>query len=152
MTLQIDTLAYTNRLRQVPPGDKLVFAIALLLLSNVAARGVQCLIALWLALWIVGYARIPAAAYGKLLAIPLGFWGSSLPGLVIGSVGIDQMSAVQSDIGTDSRGTDLRGMGSRGAASSGEIMCSTSVGKGSNKRWMWVCGRSLQPRVSILFS
>ena len=35
-SLQIDTLAYRSRLRQLPPEHKLLFAIALLLITYVA--------------------------------------------------------------------------------------------------------------------
>ncbi|MDY7015476.1 MAG: cobalt ECF transporter T component CbiQ [Cyanobacteriota bacterium] len=80
---QIDSLAYTNQLRSLPPEHKLGFAIALFILSYLAPPHIQLLIALWLALWVIGYARIPAKVYLKLLVIPLTFWIASLPALLI---------------------------------------------------------------------
>ncbi len=47
MNHQIDSLAYTNRLRGLPPSHKLSFAIALLILSLVSGAIVQLSIALW---------------------------------------------------------------------------------------------------------
>ena len=95
---QIDSLAYTNRLRSLPPEHKLIFAIALFGLSYVASTGVQILIAVWLGIWIVGYARIPVKLYRKLLFIPLSFWLLSVPALVIGGTVSDNLSAVQGDV------------------------------------------------------
>jgi cobalt/nickel transport system permease protein len=70
MSHQIDSLAYTNRLRWLPPSHKLSFAIVLLLLSLISAPIVQLLISVWLLLWIVAYARIPAKFYLRLLSFP----------------------------------------------------------------------------------
>ena len=81
---QIDSLAYTNKLRSLPPKQKLGFAFALFLLGYVAPPSVQILIALWLTLWVIVYAGIPAQVYGKLLAIPVSFWVLSLPALMMG--------------------------------------------------------------------
>ncbi|MFB8797361.1 MAG: hypothetical protein U7126_24755 [Microcoleus sp.] len=71
MNHQIDSLAYTNRLRGLPPTHKLSFAIALLILSLVSGAIVQLSIALWLAVWIVIYAGIPGKLYLRLLSLPL---------------------------------------------------------------------------------
>ncbi|MBV8884077.1 MAG: cobalt ECF transporter T component CbiQ [Chroococcidiopsidaceae cyanobacterium CP_BM_RX_35] len=98
MTLQIDTLAYTNRLRQLPPEHKLLLAIALLILTYAAQIPVQLLIALWIGIWTVIYARIPAPIYFKLMAVPAGFWLSSLPALAINGVAITNWATVQTDI------------------------------------------------------
>jgi cobalt/nickel transport system permease protein len=98
MSHQIDSLAYTNRLRWLPPSHKLSFAIVLLLLSLISAPIVQLLISVWLLLWIVAYARIPAKFYLRLLSFPLSFWITSLPAFVINGVGTDAMQMVQSDV------------------------------------------------------
>ncbi len=98
MSHLIDSLAYTNRLRWLPPIHKLSFAIALLGLSLVAPAMVQGLIGLWLALWIVGYARIPGKIYLRLLSLPLGFWLTSVPAIAINGVGIAQQQSVQWDV------------------------------------------------------
>jgi cobalt/nickel transport system permease protein len=95
---QIDALAYTNRLRSLPPEHKLIFAIALFGLSYVAPIAVQILVTVWLGIWIVGYARIPVKIYRQLLFIPLSFWLVSVPALAIGGVSLAHLSVVQEDV------------------------------------------------------
>lgn len=97
MSHRIDTLAYGNRLRLLPPGHKAAFAAVLLLLALVAPAPVQLLISLWLFVWVVGYACIPAGSYLPILLLPLGFAVSSLPALVISGVGHQAFAAVQGD-------------------------------------------------------
>ncbi|MGB0561423.1 MAG: cobalt ECF transporter T component CbiQ [Spirulinaceae cyanobacterium] len=84
---KIDALAYTNRLRSLPPAQKVGFAIALFSLGYVAPMSIQGAIALWMAIWTVGYARIPAKTYGQLLTLPLSFLLMSLPALVLAVMG-----------------------------------------------------------------
>lgn len=79
----LDTYAYTNGLRHLHPEQKLIFAIASLLLTFFARPLVQSLLWLWLSLWILGYARIPWRVYFSLLATVAVFWLVSLPGLVV---------------------------------------------------------------------
>jgi cobalt/nickel transport system permease protein len=98
MSHKIDRFAYTNRLRWLPPGHKLGFAIGLLILALVSQPIVQGLITLWLWLWVVFYAGIPAKFYGGLLLLPIGFWLTSFPALVLNGVGLDGMLMVQSDV------------------------------------------------------
>lgn len=98
MSHQIDSFAYTNRLRRLPPSHKLSFAMVLLLLSLVSPAIVQILISLWLLLWIVVYAQIPASFYFRLLMLPLGFWLTSLPAFVLNGIGSEAISSVESDI------------------------------------------------------
>lgn len=81
---QIDSLAYTNKLRLLPPKQKLGFAFALFLLGYVSPSWIQISIAVWLAVWIIFYAKIPPRVYGKLMAIPMSFWLMSLPALIMG--------------------------------------------------------------------
>jgi cobalt/nickel transport system permease protein len=95
---EIDSLAYRSRLRYVPSEHKLGFAAVLFLLGYVAPIPVQLTIAVWLAIWVVGYAGIPSRTYTKLLAIPLSFWLTSVPALVIGVVGLQDLPALQGDI------------------------------------------------------
>jgi cobalt/nickel transport system permease protein len=97
MTLQIDTLAYTNRLRWLAPEQKLLFAIALLIISAFAHPLVQVLIAIWVSAWTVIYARIPAKIYLKLVYIATLFWLTSLPALVISGVDISHLNFVEKD-------------------------------------------------------
>jgi len=94
----IDSLAYTNRLRGLPPMHKFGFAIALLIGSLIAPLVVQVLISLWIALWIVVYAGIPGMLYLRLLSLPLGFWLTSLPAFVINGIGLNHQQALQWDI------------------------------------------------------
>ncbi len=97
MSHQIDSLAYGNRLRWLPPSHKLSFAIVLLILSLISPPIVQGLVSVWVFVWIVCYAGIPANIYLKLLALPLSFWIASLPALVINGVDV-QTQAVMSDV------------------------------------------------------
>ncbi len=98
MNHQIDSLAYTNRLRGLPPTHKLSFAIALLILSLVSHPAVQLSIALWLAVWIVIYAGIPGKLYLRLLSLPLMFLLTSLPALAMGGIELSQIQTMQWDI------------------------------------------------------
>ena len=98
MSLQIDTLAYTSRLRHLPPEHKLVFAIALLLITYFTQIPVQILVAIWISVWTVIYAGIPIAIYCRLLLITAGFWLTSLPALVVSIVGLSDLPLVQIDI------------------------------------------------------
>jgi cobalt/nickel transport system permease protein len=95
---QIDSLAYTNRLRNVPPEHKLLFAMMLFSLSWVASVPIQLLISFWIAVWIIGYGGIPAAVYLKLQTIPFGFWLTSVPALVFGGVRLPNLGFIQADI------------------------------------------------------
>ncbi|WP_066378103.1 cobalt ECF transporter T component CbiQ [Anabaena sp. CA = ATCC 33047] len=106
MSLQIDTLAYTNKLRRLAPVQKLLFAIALLIISNLAHPPVQILIAVWMSVWTIFYAGIPAKIYLKLVYIPIVFWLTSLPALVINGVHIHQFNLIQGDTIT---GLDIGG-------------------------------------------
>ncbi|MBD2778605.1 cobalt ECF transporter T component CbiQ [Iningainema tapete] len=96
MKIQIDTLAYTNRLRWLPPEQKLLFAGVLLIITAFAHPLVQIIIAMWMSIWTVIYARIPAKTYLKLVYVATLFWVISLPALVIN--GVDS----KLDLGSDS--------------------------------------------------
>ncbi|AFY46709.1 cobalt ABC transporter, permease protein CbiQ [Nostoc sp. PCC 7524] len=97
MTLQIDTLAYTNKLRRLAPTQKLLFAIALLIITAFAHPPVQILIAIWISIWTIFYAGIPAKTYLRLVYIPIIFWLTSLPALVINGIDTSQISLAQND-------------------------------------------------------
>ncbi|MEN9272069.1 MAG: hypothetical protein Q6K18_02705, partial [Gloeomargarita sp. DG_1_5_bins_55] len=56
----LDVYAYGNALRPLPPAQKLGFALVMLLLAGVGHPGTQMGIVVWMSVWIVGYARIPA--------------------------------------------------------------------------------------------
>lgn len=95
--IQIDTLAYTNRLRWLAPEQKLLFAIALLIVAAFVHPLVQILIAIWMSIWTVVYAGIPAKIYFKLVYIAALFWLTSLPALVINGIDIAHIHFVQHD-------------------------------------------------------
>jgi cobalt/nickel transport system permease protein len=94
---QIDSLAYTNQLRSLPAEQKIGFAWLLLILGYVAPPFVQVLIIVWLMVWVIGYAQIPAAVYLKLLALPVSFWLMSLPALVVGLSFASGIAEIKSD-------------------------------------------------------
>lgn len=98
MSLQIDTLAYSSRLRQLPPEHKLLFAIALLLIVYAARIPVQLLIAVWIGIWTVIYAGIPASIYLRLLSITGAFWLTSLPALAINGIELSHLSSAKPDV------------------------------------------------------
>ncbi len=98
MSHRLDALAQTNRLRMLPPGQKLAFAAALLLLALVSTPVVQLVISLWLLVWVVAYAGIPCKAYLSVLLLPLGFALTSLPAIVINGAGSAEFAALQEDV------------------------------------------------------
>ncbi|MDM3853102.1 MAG: cobalt ECF transporter T component CbiQ [Aphanizomenon gracile PMC649.10] len=97
MSLQLDTLAYTNQLRKLPPEHKLIFAFTTLIISLCSHALVQILIALWMTVWIVIYARIPAGVYWRLLMFTIVFCLTSLPALMVNGVAIANLPIVQLD-------------------------------------------------------
>ncbi|MBF2017789.1 MAG: cobalt ECF transporter T component CbiQ [Rivularia sp. T60_A2020_040] len=97
MSLKLDTLAYTNKLRGLPPEHKLIFALTTLLISLSTHPPIQILIALWMGIWTVVYAKIPAGIYFKILAVASFFWLTSLPALIINAISIANVFKVQND-------------------------------------------------------
>ena len=97
MSLQLDTLAYTNRLRRLPPEHKLIFAIATLVISLCTHPPVQILLTLWMGIWTVVYARIPAGIYLRILTLASFFWLTSLPALIFNGVSLGDFAKVQPD-------------------------------------------------------
>lgn len=93
----LDVYTYKNRLRQVSPQQKLLFAIAILLIALLTHPLSQLLIALWLSVWIVGYARIPIQVYLRVLLLSAAFLLASIPALVVEFIPIEQIAAVQAD-------------------------------------------------------
>lgn len=107
MRLQIDTLAYTNQLRQLPPEHKLAFALTVLIIALVAHAFVQLLITLWLSVWTIGYAKIPLSVYLRLLGIAVAFWFTSLPALLLDVVPVQDMTQVCADLGANQSGVTV---------------------------------------------
>jgi cobalt/nickel transport system permease protein len=96
--LQLDTFAYTNKLGNLPPVQKLIFALLVLGLSLFAHPLTQVLIIGWMGIWVVVYAQIPLKVYWRSLYLVILFWLSSLPALVINLVPLDHLSRVQTDV------------------------------------------------------
>jgi cobalt/nickel transport system permease protein len=84
MHLWLDSLSHHNRLRQIPPQHKLLFATIALFIALIAPPIVQIAIAIWLSIWIVIYAGIPYRIYVQLFSLAIGFWLTSIPALIIG--------------------------------------------------------------------
>lgn len=78
-----DAYAYTNRLKQLPPQQKLIFALVILSIALVTHPITQGLIFVWLSVWIIGYARIPAKVYGRVSFAIMFFLFASLPALIV---------------------------------------------------------------------
>jgi cobalt/nickel transport system permease protein len=79
----LDTLTYTNRLRHLPPWQKLLFATGSLMLALISHPPVQLAIACWLSLWTVFYAGVPAGLYRRVVMGITAFLVTSLPVLII---------------------------------------------------------------------
>ncbi|MBF2067562.1 MAG: cobalt ECF transporter T component CbiQ [Calothrix sp. C42_A2020_038] len=97
MKIQIDTLAYTNNLRWLPVEHKLLFATTLFMITYFSDPAVQILISIWISIWIVIYAAIPLKTYLRLVCLPLLFWLTSVPALVMSWVNVTYLTTVQAD-------------------------------------------------------
>ncbi|MBD2136342.1 cobalt ECF transporter T component CbiQ [Anabaena sp. FACHB-1237] len=97
MSLQLDTLAYTNNLRKLPPEHKIIFAFTNLIISLTSHCLLQILITIWLGIWTVTYAKIPRSIYWRLLLFTIVFCLTSLPALIINGVTIDNLQIVKLD-------------------------------------------------------
>lgn len=91
----LDSYAYTNNLRHLPPMQKLLFAIALLFLALITHPLTQGLIVIWLSGWTVYYAKIPAKVYGRVFMVAGLFLIMSLPALVVEVISKAQIPLVQ---------------------------------------------------------
>lgn len=97
MTLEIDAIAYRNRLRYLPPAQKLVFALVVLFISLFSHAPTQFLIILWMGVWIIGYAGIPWRIYLRLIALASLFLLMGLPALIMNIAPTTQLEFVQLD-------------------------------------------------------
>ncbi len=97
MHIQLDTLAYSNRLRHLPPSQKLWFALTILLLALVTHYPAQILILLWMSVWSVVYAGIPWRIYSSMILGVMTFVITSLPALAIEYAGTISQNT-QSDV------------------------------------------------------
>jgi cobalt/nickel transport system permease protein len=94
--IQIDTLAYSNRLRHLPPAQKLWFALCVLLLALLTHYPIQILILAWMSVWSVVYAGIPWRIYGAMMVGALTFLATSMPALAI-----EYSSSISLDVQAD---------------------------------------------------
>ncbi|MEQ8464296.1 cobalt ECF transporter T component CbiQ [Coleofasciculus sp. E1-EBD-02] len=83
MTLEIDAIAYRNRLRYLPPAQKLGFALMVLFIALLSHAPTQFLIILWMGIWTIGYAGIRWQVYLRLIALASLFLLMSLPTLIV---------------------------------------------------------------------
>lgn len=83
MNTQLDALAYSNALRGLPPGQKLCFALTLLVMAMFVHPVIHLAIFIWLALWVVIYAKIPGQFYGAMLLGVMSFLITSLPAIAL---------------------------------------------------------------------
>ncbi len=124
MNTQLDTFAYTNRLRHLPPNQKLRFASVVLLLALVSHPPVQLAIAAWLSVWIVGYAGIPLQAYRRSMLGVLVFLLTTLPILLVDAVPLADLASVWPDrlVGWNFADWQLY-ITRRGLVQAGQIFC-----------------------------
>lgn len=93
----LDAYAYTNHLKQIPPLQKLLFALTTLAIALLAHPLTQAAIFVWLNLWTIGYARIPIKVYGRVLGVVSIFLLTSLPALLINAIALDEITAIQAN-------------------------------------------------------
>ncbi|MEQ8970462.1 MAG: cobalt ECF transporter T component CbiQ [Coleofasciculus sp. C1-SOL-03] len=97
MTLEIDAIAYRNRLRHLPPVQKLGFALVVLFISIFSHAPTQFLIILWMGIWTVGYAGIRWRVYLRLIALASLFLLLGLPALIVNIAPTTQIEFAQTD-------------------------------------------------------
>lgn len=99
MRLQLDTLAYTNQLRHLPPEHKLAFAFVVLTIALLGQPFTQMMIVGWLSVWTVGYGKIPLRVYLRLLVVVIMFWLAGVPALLIDVVPTQEISQMTGEGG-----------------------------------------------------
>lgn len=95
MPHSLETYAYSNRLKHLPPQQKLSFATLVLLTALMAHPVTQAMIIGWLWVWTMGYARIPIKVYGRVFFAFITFLLMSLSALILEVVPVNQMTSVQ---------------------------------------------------------
>lgn len=83
MIRQFDTIAYDNRLRTIRPEQKVIFALLLLMMAITGNWKTQVMMTIWLAIWIIGYARVSWKVYAKALGVVALFLMMSFPALLV---------------------------------------------------------------------
>ena len=79
----LDNYAYSNRLKDVHPGEKLCFALITMIIGFVPNIYSSLFIITMMALMTIFVAKIPAKVYVKLMIVPLFFLGTSLLTIMI---------------------------------------------------------------------
>ncbi|ERI05179.1 cobalt ECF transporter T component CbiQ [Aneurinibacillus aneurinilyticus] len=83
MSIQLDTIAYTNRLRHISPGQKLLFGLGMLAFVLLAHTPAHVAVFVWMSIWIVGYANVPVRTYMSLIGAIGVFLALSLPPIML---------------------------------------------------------------------
>lgn len=100
MIRQFDTIAYDNRLRTIRPEQKVIFAFLLLMMAMIGSWKTQVMITIWLAAWIIGYARVSWKVYAKALGVVALFLMVSFPALLVSIDSSFHVSIDRSQIST----------------------------------------------------
>ncbi len=96
--MHLDTLAYSHRLKDLPPQQRLGFGLVMLGFALFSHWPVQGLIGAWLLVWTVGYARIPLRLYGELWGPVIGFLLIGLVTVVVNGVSLNNATTVIMDV------------------------------------------------------
>jgi cobalt/nickel transport system permease protein len=83
MILKIENLAHKNKLKKLPPEQKLFFGLALQILALISSWQIQIVIIFWVAIWLIIYAKIPYKFYFKLLCLSSLFLLISSPAFLV---------------------------------------------------------------------
>ncbi|AFY60146.1 cobalt ECF transporter T component CbiQ [Synechococcus sp. PCC 6312] len=95
--LHLDTLAYQNRLRYLPPQQKLGFGLGILILVLLSHWPVQLLSLAWVSIWILVYGRVPGRVYYRLLITASGFLLLGLLALMVNVVPLTALGQIHQD-------------------------------------------------------
>ncbi|MFT9850265.1 cobalt ECF transporter T component CbiQ [Aneurinibacillus sp. REN35] len=83
MKIQLDAIAYTNRLRHIYPAQKVGFGLCMLLFVLLSHTLVHAAVFMWMSAWIVLRAGISGRVYVRLLGAVTLFLMLGLPPLVV---------------------------------------------------------------------
>lgn len=98
MTLTLDHFAYCNRLNALYPEQKLTVAAVGVGFALCGQPTTQVAVGLWMAMWAMGYARVPWKLYLGVLAIPTLFLAMSLPAWLANWATSDRILLVRDDV------------------------------------------------------
>lgn len=98
MSFQLDSLAYTNKLRNIPPIAKVIFSLVNFAIAFFLHPPIQLILALWMGFCVVVFAGISIKFYLKLLMAASIFMLMSLPALIINLVDYQIWELVKNDV------------------------------------------------------